>query len=386
MISTSNTRENQQQFDKFPLVSVIIPAYNAEAFIGETIESVLAQTYRNFEVVVIDDGSQDRTGEIVQKFSERDSRIRLIQQPNAGVVSSRNRAIELAEGELIAPLDSDDIWMPENLEKQVHYMMKSDSSVGVVYAWSFDIDEQSNPTGEFHAFTIEGNVYGTLLCRFFLGNASSSLIRKTCLEKVGLYRTQKDLPQGCEDWELYLRLAECYQFKAVPQFLIAYRKHLNSMTNNTEVMAKFLSSIWEQTLEKYPNIPKAIYRISHSNFFLYLSAQSDILGQSQSSLLWLYRSLKVGRVFSLMRPVFYVILVKQILRKFGLSSYGKNQKNNLNSSKKNQNNANSIHQAHKKILPNEQHFSVRTKTLLGNLLYGFVSASFGNPEAWKKEA
>ena len=369
---TKNISQTVQPSEQFPLVSVVIPAYNADAFIAETLESVLAQTYHNIEVLVVDDGSQDRTAEIIRGFADRDPRVSLIQQANAGVVAARNRAIQLAKGELIAPLDADDIWMPENLEKQVHCMVQSDSSVGVVYAWSFDIDEQSNPTGKFHAFTIEGSVYGTLLCHCFLSNASASLIRKTCLERVGLYRTQKDLPQGCEDWELYLRLAEFYQFKAVPNFLVGYRKHFNSMTNNAEVMAKFLSLIWESVLEKYPNTPKPIYRLSNSSFFLYLSWQSDLLGQSQSSLFWLYQSVKVGFIVPFLRPVFYRIFIKNSLRRLGMLSHKQHDKNTPLGN-----------QADAVSIPDERQWSIRTQTLMGRFLHWSVSTCFGNPKTWK---
>ena len=366
--------------EPLPLVSVIIPAYNAEAFIAETLESVLTQTYRHIEVLVVDDGSQDRTAEIVRKFADKDARVSQIQQANAGVVASRNRAIQLAKGELIAPLDADDIWMVDNLEKQVNCIQHADASVGVVYAWSFDIDEQSQPTGKFHAFTIEGSVYGTLLCHCFLSNASSSLIRKTCFEKSGLYRTQKDLPQGCEDWDLYLRLAEFYEFKAVPSFLVGYRKHFNSMTNNAEVMARFLSLMWDSILDQYPKMPKLIYRISNANFFLYLGWQSDLLGQSESSLFWLRQSVKVGFFLPLVCPVFYIVLVKSLLCRWGLLSAQPNTPNPPSTAPR------SIPVATPSgslQAPDEQQWPVRMQTLMGNCLHWSISTFFGNPEPWK---
>lgn len=106
-----------------PLVSVIIPAYNAESFIEETLKSVLAQTYPAIEVLVIDDGSQDRTPEIVAGMAERDPRVVLVKQSNAGVAAARNLGIDQSKGEFIAPIDADDIWYPENLEKQVQCML-----------------------------------------------------------------------------------------------------------------------------------------------------------------------------------------------------------------------------------------------------------------------
>ncbi|MGD1871437.1 MAG: glycosyltransferase family 2 protein [Mastigocoleus sp.] len=119
-----------------PIVSVIVPAYNAEAFISRTLESILSQTYKNIEVIIVDDGSQDNTVNIVKNFIKRDQRIRLLQQENSGVASARNLAIAHACGEYIAPIDADDIWYPENIEKQIESISNSDSSVGLVYAWS----------------------------------------------------------------------------------------------------------------------------------------------------------------------------------------------------------------------------------------------------------
>jgi glycosyltransferase involved in cell wall biosynthesis len=107
-MNTSQNNLNQ------PLVSVIIPAYNAENFIAKTLESVLSQTYQNIEVLVVDDGSTDTTAEIVKSFVQKDSRVSLLQQSNAGVAAARNLAIEKSKGEYIAPIDADDIWYPQN--------------------------------------------------------------------------------------------------------------------------------------------------------------------------------------------------------------------------------------------------------------------------------
>ena len=110
--------ENQTK-PELPLVSVIIPACNAEIFLEKTLDSVLAQTYKNIEVLVVDDGSQDRTAEIVEGVAQRDHRVILLRQSNAGVAAARNLAIQKSSGKYIAPIDADDIWFPQNLEKQV---------------------------------------------------------------------------------------------------------------------------------------------------------------------------------------------------------------------------------------------------------------------------
>lgn len=104
-----------------PLVSVIIPAYNADNFIAQTLESVLSQTYQNIEILVVDDGSTDTTPEIVKDFATKDSRVNLLQQSNAGVAVARNLAYLHSKGEYIAPIDADDIWYPQNLENKLNY-------------------------------------------------------------------------------------------------------------------------------------------------------------------------------------------------------------------------------------------------------------------------
>ena len=110
-----------------PLVSIITPAYNSERFITETIESVLSQTYTNWEMLIaVDAGTTDSTIEIIQKFNKKDSRVKLVHIPNArGVSLSRNTAIEKAQGQYIAFLDSDDLFLPQKLEKQIQFMEKN---------------------------------------------------------------------------------------------------------------------------------------------------------------------------------------------------------------------------------------------------------------------
>ncbi|GFE71017.1 glycosyltransferase [Chroococcus sp. FPU101] len=296
----------------FPLVSVIIPAYNAEVFIEKTLKSVLSQTYKNIEVIVIDDGSEDQTVDLVRKIMQQDQRVILLQQVNSGVAAARNLGIEKAKGEFIAPIDADDLWYAENLEKQMQSLLNSDSSVGLTYAWSLDIDENDFPSGEFRSSTLEGNVYTILLLHYFLANASSTVIRRSVLEKVGYYNENLRIQnaQGCEDWELYLRIAERYKFRVVPEFLIGYRKVSNSMSSDGETMAKSLIEIWKSVFCKYPKIPKTIYRLSLSSFYMYLARQNYYQKSSEKTLVWLYRALKVDCVTPFLRLGLYKMLIK----------------------------------------------------------------------------
>lgn len=299
-----------------PLVSVIIPAYNAEVFITQTLRSVLAQTYSPFEVLVVDDGSRDRTPEIVRDLAHQDERIRLVQQANAGVAAARNRGIQEARGVLIAPIDADDLWTPDAMAKLVAQFQESRPEVGVVYAWSIDIDETEHPTGGFHVATIAGNVYKTLICHNFLGNASATLIRKACLDSVGGYNTQLKAQnaQGCEDWDLYLRLAEHTEFAVVPEFLVKYRKLSSSMSGDFGQMARSQQLMLQGVQHHHPEIPHYLYRLSCSSFYLYLAQQSDAANQAKATLSWLWQAIKIDPITPFGRLGFYLLFLKSLLR------------------------------------------------------------------------
>lgn len=298
--------------DDMPLISVIIPAYNAAGLIERTLHSVLTQTYPYFEVLVIDDGSTDETAAIVEAIAQRDSRVILLHQPNSGVAAARNLGIEQAKGEFIAPIDADDLWYPAQLQRQITCFLSSSPAVGVVYAWSIDIDANDRFTGGFHAATIEGNVYTTLLCHNFLGNASCTMIRKSSLLKVGGYNSnfRSQQSQGCEDWDLYLRLAACCEFLSVPEFLVGYRKIEQSMSRDYRAMARSQALMLENSKAQHPTIPGFLHRLSRSSFYLYLARQCNLSGDDRNTLFWLGETLKAEAITPLIRPGFYLMALE----------------------------------------------------------------------------
>lgn len=314
---SKNINQSGKHTSFTPLVSVIIPAYNAEKFLLKTLESILSQTYKNIEVLVIDDGSQDRTAEIVQSIAQKDNQVILLQQENSGVAAARNLGINKSKGEFIAPIDADDIWYPQNLEKQVQCLLHADSSVGLVYSWSVDIDEEDKLTGDFRASNIEGDVFTTLLCHNFLGNASSTLIRRSCVEKIGGYNTQLKAQdaQGCEDWDFYLRIAEHYQFKVVPEFFIGYRKIANTMSGDYKKMAKSHDLMLQEIQQTHRDIPIAFYKLSKSSFYIYLARQSSIYDNHNKTLYWLFQALKADFITPVFRLGLYTLTIKSL---FGL--------------------------------------------------------------------
>ena len=257
------------------LVSVIIPAFDAAATIRQTLNSVLTQTYQEIEVIVVDDGSSDATNAVVEEFVARDTRFQLVRQKNAGVGAARNTAIRKARGKYIAPLDADDSWFPEKLEKQVACLEQCGNDVALVYCWSALIDQLGGVVGECSS-TVQGRLRHALILRNFLGNGSVPLIRAGALKKVGLYLTRAEQggAQGCEDWDLYLRIAEKLGIRVVPEYLLAYRQVGSSMTANAEAMAASFAVVISRARERNCDLPFSIFRWSAGFFYAYLAQNS----------------------------------------------------------------------------------------------------------------
>ncbi|MBD1913104.1 MULTISPECIES: glycosyltransferase family 2 protein [unclassified Leptolyngbya] len=290
-----------------PLVSVIIPAYNAASLIERTLRSVLSQTYQNLEILVVDDGSTDQTPEVVTAIAHQDSRLQLLHQTNAGVAAARNLAIAHAQGEFVAPIDADDLWHPQAVEKLMERLQDAGDNTAVAYAWSIDIDEQDQSLGIIHADMVQGNVLKTLLCHNFIANASATLIRRRCLDQVGYYDPQLKAQnaQGCEDWDLYLRLAIHFQFAVVPEVLVGYRKVSSSMSGDFDQMARSHLLMLEQVRQKCPTLSPLLFHLSCSSFYIYFAHQCYAYGKPHKTLYWLSQALQAEPVTPLIRPGFY---------------------------------------------------------------------------------
>ncbi|MCT7982836.1 glycosyltransferase [Laspinema sp. A4] len=229
-----------------PTISVIIPAYNAEKTIQETIESVLKQTFQDFELIIINDGSTDATLEIISSI--KDSRIQVFSFPNSGAQKSRNRGIEQAVGEYVAFIDADDLWTPDKLERQLK-ALEENPEAGVAYSWTDYIDESGNCLPGGHHFKFTNQVYERLLLGDFIGSGSNPLIRKEAFSQVGNF---DESLLGGQDWEMWLRLASKYQFTVVTATQVLYRQSAHSWSANLERQEKGYNQVIEKSLANAP--------------------------------------------------------------------------------------------------------------------------------------
>jgi len=278
--------------DNGPLVSIIIPARDAERFIGDTIESALGQTYPNIEVVVVDDGSRDGTRGVVSAWAERDPRLRLLPQENRGVAASRNRAIADAKGEFIAPLDADDVWAPGKIEQQVRRMIDAGEETGLVYCWWTLIDVKGALLDSSPRWRIEGDAADTLLQVNYTGNASVPLFRRRCLEAVGGYDVTLRAAEGCEDYDLALKVAERWRVAVVAAPLVAYRRRPDGLSGGTERMHAAHALVMDRAKQRRPGLAPALVRSSQDQFALYLAGVAFWSGSIFRAIRWGIRALR----------------------------------------------------------------------------------------------
>lgn len=222
--------------DKQPLVSVIMPAYNAEKYIGEAIASVCAQTYENWELLILDDGSADRTVEIAESYAQQDARIQVLCNPqNMGVARTRNRGFDLAQGEWIALLDSDDRWRAQKLEKQLAVARSSDADI--VYCSYAMIDENGCHLSDF--IVPETTSYDAMLRESVL-SCSTVLLRQLILREHHFSAEHYH-----EDYALWLELMRFgYRAVACREILVDYRVVNGSRSSNKFKSAKYRWEIY----------------------------------------------------------------------------------------------------------------------------------------------
>jgi glycosyltransferase involved in cell wall biosynthesis len=241
-----------------PLVSVIVPAYNAEKTILETVQSVLQQTFSEFELIVINDGSTDGTLEVLATVG--DPRLAVFSYENGGLATARNRGVERSSGEFITFIDADDLWTPEKIESQVAALqqsMRSESGkkAGVAYSWTRSMDAGGELFYDGNADTFAGDVYAQLLRCNFISSGSNIMLTRQAIAATGVF---DDGLRYCEDWEYYLRLAREWPFVVVPQYQVLYRQTRGSLSSNVLKMEAAYVQVCDRAFQ---NVPEAIQKL-----------------------------------------------------------------------------------------------------------------------------
>ena len=255
------------------LVSVVIPNYNYERYLCETIDSVLAQTYPDVEIIVVDDGSKDASKEILAGYGDK---VRTIFQENQGVSATRNNGVKESSGEFIAFLDADDAWLPTKLEKQVG-RFREDRSLGLVHVGVDEVDADGNSLVQ-RLEGVEGNVSATLLTskrEGVLGGGSGLMVPRSVFDEVGGFDLRLSTSA---DWDLFYRISEGYAVGFVPEILIRYRVHSSNMHGNVKVMEHDMMLAFEKAFCSEKREIQAVKRPAYGSLHQMLAASYFVAG------------------------------------------------------------------------------------------------------------
>jgi len=242
-----------------PRVSIIVPVFNSERYVGESIGSVLRQTFPDYELIVVDDGSTDGTSRVVHSFA---GSIRYVFQANQGPAAARNTGLELARGELICFLDADDVWLPEKLACQVQFMDQH-ATVGLAFADEEEFDDNGVQCGsliatsrfatELRAGSAVDGAYAKLLEENFIPT-SMVIVRRSCVESVGRFDIAL---KGPEDRDFWSRIAAGFPVACLPRVLGRKRVVASSVSRDVEMTLRSRIQMWTKMRSLFPELAPA---------------------------------------------------------------------------------------------------------------------------------
>ncbi|MGH7824433.1 MAG: glycosyltransferase family 2 protein [Candidatus Binatia bacterium] len=272
--SIQNGRETEVLDQHAPVISVVVPAYNAEETLPGTIDSIRRQTFSNLEIIVINDGSTDSTLSRLQAI--HDPRLRVFNYPNGGLAAARNRGIEKSLGEFVSFIDADDLWTPEKLELQLEALRRHPNAA-LAYSWTAFVDQ----TGKFlfakEPSRFEGDVYPELLRHCFLASGSNILVRKNCAVAVGCFDTTL---RAAQDWDFCLRVATRWPFALVPRYQILYRISESAMSADAERCEQacllICNKAFSESLLPVEKRSESLSNVKQYVAFLYLSRATGL--------------------------------------------------------------------------------------------------------------
>jgi glycosyltransferase involved in cell wall biosynthesis len=232
---------------KAPMVSVIIPTYNGLPYLKQAVESVLAQTHKDFILYIVDDGSTDKGATEKYVKALGDPRVRYLRKKNGGQSTARNYAIKISTSPFIAFIDADDVWRPNKLKRQLA-LFTNRPELGLAYGFCKLIDANNKQIGEV-VYKKRGYLFKHLLGgNRIAGSASMVLVRREVFDKVGTFRS--DFKVG-DDWDMWLRIAKDYQIDYVPEYLAELRVLDNGMQQNRLKAAQDLEYMFPAMVKSF---------------------------------------------------------------------------------------------------------------------------------------
>jgi glycosyltransferase involved in cell wall biosynthesis len=269
------------------MVSVVMPAFNLANYIVEAVNSVRAQTFTDFELIVVDDGSTDGTLQSLGRF-QGDQRIRVVAEPHRGMPFPVCRGIELAQAPYVAFLDGDDLWAPHKLERHIEYFEKHPSA-DLTFSWSRIVDEQARDTGLSSRLWKGPVSFAQLLADNVIGNGSALVVRREALIAAG--GIDSSLPY-CHDVDFWLRVALLRpgNLQAIPEFLTFYRRRPGQLTRNVEMMEENFERVLNRARVLAPQEVARVERKARCNMQRFFAFGSYQNGDYPAALRFLGRS------------------------------------------------------------------------------------------------
>ena len=284
-----------------PQVTVVVPAYNIENYIKDALLSLENQSFKDFEAVVVDDGSTDRTAEVVKSFSTRDARFRLLQKPNGGLSSARNYGIRHARGEYIALLDGDDVYGADKLATHVNVLAAS-PQVGLVYSASRAIRDDGSPTFmSLSGKPIKSDPLLSLLCKNFVGHGSNAVFRRCIFDEIGEF---DETLRSCEDVDYWLRIAATrrWDFYREPSIQCFYRVRPSGLSFDVQEMQNTQTRVIDAARQRSRELVESTLPTAYAYMYRYLARLSLTAGDVDAARKFIDRALNYDRTIFLKDP------------------------------------------------------------------------------------
>ena len=256
-----------REFANRPTVSVVIPTYNGSRYLIQTIESVLNQNWHDYEIIVVDDGSQDNIEALLTRYKDTVSVFRI---ENKGPAGARNVGIGLSAGEFVALLDHDDVWAPRNLESKVK-ILRQFPDCSMVYSYPGLIDSEGNSIPQdFPTYFPSGSVFEDFLLRNRIVSFSCTLVRKAIFDRVGLLDERRQIT-CCDDYDMWLRIADISPIAFSPDKEVSYRVHDGNLIKNLDMSLNSHLTVYRERLKESKSVVglgrKKLSFITREHFF-----------------------------------------------------------------------------------------------------------------------